>query len=744
MTKKNKAKPKKRELFLSKKLNAKIPLHNYKDPHRDKSNTLVNKPQEFFNAILYKMNDHAKNSEDCTSVWNIVNALEDNMNLDFHELNEKLKSLDASNLKTTSKKLNSLITSNTLDEWTWMIDPKDTPTKDEDPNINCYVDLRDKDTPNSKVEEQNRNYFDKAVNKIVEEEEHYGMIVKVFICDQCKAGTSYCAEKLNRERKIWRCNICEHVNRAEENRYYLYNKIGAFLGSLMDRSESFNEVTRISNEIALIYHTDAHGLPAYSTHLLEKDTIGEKRIMPTTSIFTRYQRTQKIPKKHFGCKKPTTLDTHYYDDATINVGISCSEIFISDDESYLLFQLYFAGFVNEEIKDLENSFNLMIVPSVPKNKQENFTLDEILAVMYDDVNRLNYEGLRLKNTDTGEMISYRLNLINFSADPKLLDVITANINPEVTKLTNVHDEKQTLIPHPFFMTYNAEVALASAMMDRFCNLNFIRVIESVQSNSFQKIPEADWSILEDFTLPELKDVASLEIQQVRALTNLLIFALVMYNSTFNSTGNNKTILHIQELLETLRNLRTTISDVRMLFKDVNELLFFKKECAEFAVQYNKFLDACPGYGLPSDTKYIVEFADLYFYYGPIECLVPYFEDSQIAIAQIRDSYNFKKCLNVLHSMSKVDIVMRNYFSLYAENFILFGCSHPHGRLEDLLLASMIKDQQISDSNCLLMFRSEDSLDKDEDEFCIQMHMKILGVSRKTVLNMEAFMPAEEE
>lgn len=740
MTKKIKAKPKKRELFLCKNLNSKLPLRNYKDPHHEKTKTFIDQPQEFFNAILYKMNDHAKNSADCSAVWSIVHCLEENMELDFHGLNETLKSLDGASLKNTSKKLKSLITSNTLDEWTWLMDPNDKATKDEDPNINCGVDLRDKDTPNSQIDQQNRNYFDKAVNKIIEEEDKYGMIIKVSLCDKCKSGTSYCAEKLKRHDGIWRCNICEHINNTDVNQYFLYNKIGAFLGSLMDRSEVFNEVTRNSSEVLGIHAKDAV-LPAYSTDILERETVDSKRILPINSMFIRNQRTKRILKTHFKSKKKTYMDAHYYDDSTITVGISCAEIEVSKDECYYLFQLYFTSFIDKEIRDLENSHSLMIIPGVPNDKPSNFALDEILAVMYDDINRLSYEGLRLRNSDTGEIVSYRLNLVNFSADPVLLSTIKENINPEITKLTNVHDEKQTLIPHPFYMTYHAERAIVGALLNKFGNSSLKDFIDGLKCNLPQDVPGFEWSNIDDFTLDELKDVESYSVPQLRGITDLVTLALVMHNSAVNAPESLK---KIQDLLELLRDIRTTISDMRMQFMDVKELRTFKEKCSAFPKMYQGFLEVTPGYGDPSDTKYISEFSDLYYYYGPIECLVPYFDDLEISVAQTRESYNFKKCLNVLHSMNKVDVVMRNYFSLYAENFILFGCSHPHGRLDDLILASKVKDQRISDSNCLLMFRTDASLVQDEGEYCIKMHVKTLGLSRKAVLNLNGFKPVEDD
>ncbi|KAH3683523.1 hypothetical protein WICPIJ_005519 [Wickerhamomyces pijperi] len=90
------------------------------------------------------------------------------------------------------------------------------------------------ETPKQTPALPDSKYLEKAISVVLEESELADMAVRVFICDECECGTSYCAKVVDKEAGHWICNFCSHDNDFQRNRYFIYNKaelgINSFLG----------------------------------------------------------------------------------------------------------------------------------------------------------------------------------------------------------------------------------------------------------------------------------------------------------------------------------------------------------------------------------------------------------------------------------------------------------------------------------------------------------------------------------
>ncbi|KAH3683519.1 hypothetical protein WICPIJ_005515 [Wickerhamomyces pijperi] len=85
----------------------------------------------------------------------------------------------------------------------------------------------------------------------------------------------------------------------------------------------------------------------------------------------------------------------------------------------------------------------MFLPKV-EDPTNHFTLGEQLAIMFDDTNKLLYEGTEVINSITNNSQHFKLNLINFSDPSRIVAKVNANITKK-TKLTNFYNESQFFV-----------------------------------------------------------------------------------------------------------------------------------------------------------------------------------------------------------------------------------------------------------------------------------------------------------
>ncbi|KAH3684124.1 hypothetical protein WICPIJ_004920 [Wickerhamomyces pijperi] len=122
--------------------------------------------------------------------------------------------------------------------------------------------------------EEETKLFEDSVNKLIEETESSDMIVKVFFCDTCESGTSYCAEVLESQKGTWTCNYCLYENDTKRNQFYIYNK---FTLSIFTHLKATKELTFVQDPYIPTAPLKLKGKKvAYSSTLLNKETSPDK------------------------------------------------------------------------------------------------------------------------------------------------------------------------------------------------------------------------------------------------------------------------------------------------------------------------------------------------------------------------------------------------------------------------------------------------------------------------------------
>ncbi|KAH3688906.1 hypothetical protein WICPIJ_000113 [Wickerhamomyces pijperi] len=232
-------------------------------------------------------------------------------------------------------------------------------------------------------------YIGRSINKLVEEEEQLGMVIKVYICESCEAGTSYCSRQVDKDAGAWICNYCKAHNNVKTNQFYLYNKIGASFGSQL-----FNSGTDVTGPPVSAFPQGIYFEPKF-----------EK------SEFYHDVWHKPLRCKLFGKPEKVSKSEIYGNFAIVFVNIACHEIQVDAlGKCIYLFQVHLVSNAFRE----ESLHRLMILSNIGKN-MEKFRLDELLAVLFDDINHLSFEGINVAKE--GGFRHYKFYLVSFLVDP---------------------------------------------------------------------------------------------------------------------------------------------------------------------------------------------------------------------------------------------------------------------------------------------------------------------------------------
>ncbi|KAH3673763.1 hypothetical protein WICPIJ_009674 [Wickerhamomyces pijperi] len=298
-----------------------------------------------------------------------------------------------------------------LKDMPFLMDPNDIEKRRR--NGKFTTPFNERDTSNEETT-NSRRYFENTVNRLVEEEQEYNMVCKVFICSKCEAGTSYCADKLKRKDGRWVCNYCETTNNSEENQYYLYNKLESSIIAHLENPDDKDDIMRPNIKVK---NCDRKKPSQYRTDLLDKDKDSYEVRDIYNNTFIANHKSQKFIKKKFKSKENTRDESNYYDSATLNMMLGCSEIKVSDSQTFYVFYTKYADFQEEEEEGMffDKTHRLAILPKISNGfKSNKFQMDELLVVMFDDLNRLTVHGVDISTPYKPNHI-VKINIINFTA-----------------------------------------------------------------------------------------------------------------------------------------------------------------------------------------------------------------------------------------------------------------------------------------------------------------------------------------
>ncbi|KAH3681048.1 hypothetical protein WICPIJ_007995 [Wickerhamomyces pijperi] len=105
-------------------------------------------------------------------------------------------------------------------------------------------------------------------------------------------------------------------------------------------------------------------------------------------------RTRKITRELYN-KKKEVLDVNYYEDVTITIVVKCEKIQIEERTEAYCFYVSYPSIECGDSDTTSNSHRLMMLPKLTDNESDSpFPLDELLAVMCDDISDLLCNGLR--------------------------------------------------------------------------------------------------------------------------------------------------------------------------------------------------------------------------------------------------------------------------------------------------------------------------------------------------------------
>ncbi|KAH3681756.1 hypothetical protein WICPIJ_007274 [Wickerhamomyces pijperi] len=738
------------------------PLRNYKDPNLaskkpkkgDRSQLQCSEApkfeiDDFQRSILYKLNDIIKNPLD-TSFLTILSKFMRGEN-NAAVCSKFLKGID---LKAPQniKEISSFVFNPENDRWTWMFDPQYLEKKIDD--ISYKVPKNSKKANNK----NESDCFANVINRLVLEEERVGAAIKVFFCSKCLSGTSYAAEKVKRNQGLWCCNLCKTINTASENDFFIYNRIEMGLVFIMKQLPVWERVEYLHKETLKNYKKKAKSsIKEFSPSLLDKDqNLTEIRTL-SNAPFTMFCCSRQVPITDMKTKKIVYSDEKLHELPSINVILSLEEVpsvTPTGDSAYIL-SLRLAGFTEEERGILQVSHRLMCIPKI-NDESGDFKLDEILSVVYENINHLSTEGIEITNPITRQTMTFRLNLVNFCCTPDLVKVILKNTSPEKTRLAHPYMPTEILITD--FNMLNSLVAteILPNILTKLTNSE-VKALRKLIKDGISPdgkcacghCNDGDNFLEKKYTLNSGKTV--LLTQDL--MFNLMCPSEANFRNIKAYTANQKSVVANQlatfcersrgkygEFIPVLSSLYTACEGMIYMNSHnttVRGLKTLKQKCKEFVGHYKSFIKAYPKVD-PSYIRLFENYADWYYYYGPFEVMVTLQNDTTPEMDLIKQVLNTEHS-KIFQSINKSNVILYNYHNAMSISFKQFNCTHNHTAID--VMNNVIKTENKStwESNTIAELRKgKNSSYALENEKCVKAHMESSGKTKAEVLKLSQF------
>lgn len=616
---------------------------NHKDVSASDASAAIN----FNEAIVQQTKKHLNDRYDLFCLDQMLKVR--NGEVLYSEVNEDFEDFSKEFQEANNAKLQTSFINNDSTEYSWIA------PKASSENL-AEFDAKD-----------SSKFFETAVNQLVKEEEAYGMATKVFICQECQTGTSYAAEKLNKDAGSWTCNNCSSENDITKNQFYIYNKPDVSIISLLSINEARESILNAYQDIKEYAEPKKCKFDVDNEFLAGDD--GEIRDIGTAPFFQNI-KTLKI----------NGTDETFYSQTTINVNIGCSEVKLNDSTSFYCFWLQFVDW--EFISELENFIHrLMFIP-----KTTDIKLDELLAVLTDDLSRLVSEGIHFDKEGEEQLLKF--NILNLNATKAVINDLKSRAElSTLAKLTNVNG---VIIPNfTEILINNATKSLLKNLLESISEEQYNKLKQEVDLKIDEEDPEPelpeeveddeaeDEEVQEDDDDSDFEDVDEAEEEEHDDDDPLTGEDLQNFKDTQQDLTLNKyhTVLllfpEILELIESipeeyitlfglLRSISFCSTGSEVAIEDLKQLY---AECKEFVAGFEKL--ACAEE--VAEVQPLTQIARYFHYFGPLER----FSKSQLMpneLGRIVESYKTEENINIVNSLGKADVVLNNYFNVYERVF----------------------------------------------------------------------------
>lgn len=638
-----KSKKSKREVFETE-INQTLPIHivNYQDAEVHDPDKIINGPNEFNRSLIFRFTEILNQPDDLLFFIEVLKFRNGYVNHD--KCNELLDRIERTKVKETYMKPKTPFMSNSQNDYKWFRSWPEFP-----PNfyriLNHFTDPLAPKIFGFSEKTHNNRYLDSAINSLVQEEESYGMVIRVFICEDCEAGTSYCATDIDRINGVWTCNYCRYKNELKYNQYYLYNKIGS----------SF-----LSQSFLADINFKARSLTSDSTNFDTADGdegSTEEKNVAFNACFeksTFYQDTleQNLKCKLFNTPLKVSPTEKYGDFSVVFIGLSCKEIKIGENKALYLFNI---TFINTKFAK-QTSHRLMMVPKI-RNGQRKFPLDELLSVLTDDINHLAYEGINVANKDgTSHFKFYLLNVI---AETEILDIIFDNVSdPQL--FNRPSDGKLLLRPYislVFTTLLKPFIRLSIGNIKRDPALS--KAWTSIIGSQISGLGDSGFG---EFTEPLAEDSSLWDSHQVCE-----VFLKLMKRGSRNRALWNSICPQIRSYFNDMLTFLEMISIGEPYKASIQRI---KDQIGKLLHDYFKL---CTTYRIPnaSGASVLVSIPFCLERYGRINELCE-FRLSSMEYRIISERLHLKRARNIINTFNKTDVVLHNYMSIFYRFFRLLS------------------------------------------------------------------------
>ncbi|KAH3687857.1 hypothetical protein WICPIJ_001150 [Wickerhamomyces pijperi] len=633
---------------------------NYKDPNLHTAN-VSNEGRIFLREAAKQYNKIYKSINEAGTIVPIQVGVRHGR-MTFEMANSAMRLVDDKAIRQTGKKFPSIFCSNDIKYYSWLGPPlhKDIVPSGIEPHYPLNLNS---DKPNDQTTNK-RNYFEQMMNRLIQEEEEYGMCFKVYICRQCESGTSYCAKKLKREDGIWCCNNCKYINYCKDNQYYIYNKFETTLHSVLNLSAfDAKKQSEIQNKSKLpakpMSQFDEKKTKIDRTHHIIR---GRDFKQFYNSPYMLNARTSKLTSDKYGSKsvKESEEDQCYYNTPTVDIVVNCDEIqgtntTASMGQSFYCFYITFCDLLGENQEKTTHRHRSMIIPKIENQRSQfDFSLDELLAPLNDDLDRLINQGFRYTSLNAGSQDSELLKVavFNFSAEPQIVSKIKANVG-SWKHLTN---HEGVVIPDFFHITFKHFFKLLSTLT--------LSLISDAEKAHFAREIRHSTSEALKFGVPAhgvltYEDLISVDrdLTNEKGLHATKVFADEINFSRLKSVPkelpqlfvllNKISVAFVAALIES----EGPVTDVNFLYNCESDCHLFARYYCALSVKYPQLKSECL-----DDFTRLSAYAN---YFGYIAAAHKLTVSVNKIDRIIKERYDLSCHYNVLHALNKADVVFEN-------------------------------------------------------------------------------------
>lgn len=568
-----------------------------------------------------------------------------NGEISLEDCNERLYEIEKDFIKNYGKKSNSCFTSNDPDKYPIWFNLRSRPL-DKNQNETPLLDNK---------------YLENAITALLKEAEEAGMVVKVFLCEGCELGTSYCADVLDKQTGIWLCNYCKHENDSRSNRYYLYNKIQFGLSSYL-RYGSATFLTQVYNNIF------QHKTPLKGKKLNYSESVGISNFRYLELKGTAYSsniEAHPVMRSLSSGKVEVRKDRGYSSNfvhETINVLLCCEEVPF-DDKSVYLFYLRPYQLPGSRHGLCSDIYRLMVLPIVDHFKSELYPIDELLAVMYDELNNLTFCGIKIKDAVAGNF--FHINLLNFCAKDDIQKLFKSRVVK--TKLTHLANKEQKLVPDFGGILFGIIGRCALEQYWKVITPRAKILFEEEVSKSLMPLHSGVFKNHEEFV--KLHEYISCKLELPDNFQEISIEELPTQTVSYYLWVLITT--HVKDLKESIPPiLLRLMNEVKKFFDDSNLKQHGKNMKKSFEKLLDSYTETCKLYGLAPSEK-IYDLIDCIYsmnYFGDVEALnSEWLWESEKA--HFKNAYTYKKHLNILNSLNKSHALFANYMCMIQRYYL---------------------------------------------------------------------------